>query len=111
MTQVTVAILEDYLRHRYGAGMPEQALFMKLVEEIGEVAELLNQRAGRKDIVAETDLSERLAEELADILHYTLALAAVNQLDMTKTILEKDRQASVKYGHQTNLETFMEQRR
>lgn len=110
MTQVTIAMLEDYLLTHYGMEMSEQALFMKLVEEVGEVAERLNQRAGRKVVEAETDLSSGLAEELADVLHYVLALAAVNHLDLTQTILEKDRLAAVKYGHQTNLETFIKQR-
>lgn len=48
MTELTVTVLEEYLRDHYGTTVPEQSLFMKLVEEIGEVAELLNQRAGRK---------------------------------------------------------------
>ena len=39
-------------------------MFMKLVEEIGEVAEVLNKRAGRKASCDE-DLQEQLAVELA----------------------------------------------
>ena len=48
MAELTVSVLEEYLRNHYGTTVPEQSLFMKLVEEIGEVAELLNKRAGRK---------------------------------------------------------------
>ena len=41
-------------------------MFMKLVEEIGEVAEVLNKRAGRK-ASDENDLQEQLGIELADM--------------------------------------------
>ncbi|MFZ2571515.1 MAG: nucleotide pyrophosphohydrolase, partial [Streptococcus suis] len=43
--------------------------------------------------------------------HYAVALAAVNQLDLTKSILEKDERASVKYGREINLLEFIEKRR
>ena len=45
---VTVRELEAYLHHNYGQWANEQGLFMKLIEEIGEVAETLNMRCGRK---------------------------------------------------------------
>ncbi|WNO82600.1 MazG nucleotide pyrophosphohydrolase domain-containing protein [Streptococcus suis] len=111
MAELTVSVLEEYLRDHYGTIVPEQSLFMKLVEEIGEVAELLNQRAGRKMMDSEDDSSARLVEELADVIHYAVALAAVNQLDLTKSILEKDKRASVKYGREINLLEFIEKRK
>lgn len=111
MAELTVTVLEEYLRDHYGTTVPEQSLFMKLVEEIGEVAELLNQRAGRKMMDGEDDSSARLVEELADVIHYAVALAAVNQLDLTKSILEKDERASVKYGREINLLEFIEKRK
>ena len=38
---------------------------------------------------------------------YPVAIAARNGLDMNEVILEKDRAASVKYNHRTNLEQFI----
>lgn len=112
MVELTVSVLEEYLRDHYGTTVPEQSLFMKLVEEIGEVAELLNKRAGRKMMDGERrQLCACLAEELADVIHYAVALAAVNQLDLTKSILEKDERASVKYGREINLLEFIEKRK
>ncbi|HEM3941059.1 TPA: nucleotide pyrophosphohydrolase [Streptococcus suis] len=111
MAELTVSVLEEYLRDHYGTTVPEQSLFMKLVEEIGEVAELLNKRAGRKMMDGEDDSSVRLVEELADVIHYAVALAAVNRLDLTKSILEKDKRASVKYGREINLLEFIEKRK
>lgn len=107
--QVTIEGLEAYLYHQYGQRGNEQGMFMKLVEEIGEVAEVLNKRSGRK---AEdgSDLQTELGKELADVIHYTVAIAAINGLDLNEIILAKDRKASVKYHHDINLETFLAQR-
>lgn len=107
--QITISELEEYLLDHYSPGGVDQSLFMKLVEEIGEVAEVLNKRAGRK-ASDETDLTEQLGTELADMIHYIVAIAAINQIDMTKIMLEKDKKASLKYHHTTNLETFLSQR-
>ena len=104
--EVTINNLESYLADRYCGWANEQGMFMKLVEEIGEVAEVLNKKAGRKS-TDETDLQEQLGIELADMIHYIVAIAALNNIDLNKTILEKDRVASVKYNHKINLETFI----
>ena len=104
--QITIEGLEAYLYHQYGKRGTEQGMFMKLVEEMGEVAEILNKRAGRKADDG-TDLQEELGKELADVIHYAVAIAAINRLDLNSIMLEKDRQASVKYQHDINLETFL----
>ena len=103
---VTIRDLEAYLHHQYGTWAEDHGLFMKLVEEIGEVAEVLNKRTGRKKATGE-DSTELLAKELADVIHYTVAIAAVNGIDLTQTILDKDRAASVKYHHDIDLESFI----
>lgn len=108
MIDVKVSELQAYLANHYGDRVNEQSMFMKLVEEVGEVAEVLNQRAGRKASDG-YDLSTQLAEELADVIHYTVALAAVSGIDLTETILSKDEQASIKYGRDQNLRAFLEQ--
>ena len=84
-------------------------MLMKLVEEIGEVAEALNKKAGRK-ANNEENINEQLGIELADMLHYIVAIAALNNLDLEKIILEKDKKASVKYHHDINLEQFLQNR-
>ena len=103
---VTIAALQAYLSDRYGGWASEQSLFMKLVEELGEVAEVLNKRAGRM-FSDESNLQEELGTELADMIHYIVAIAAINNIDLNDTILRKDKAASVKYHHEINLETFL----
>lgn len=103
---ITIQDLQAYLSHRYTGWATEQSMFMKLVEEMGEVAEVLNKRAGRK-FSDEGDLQSQLGTELADMLHYIVAIAAINDIDLTEAILQKDKLASVKYHHDVNLETFL----
>ena len=92
MKDLTFRQLQDYLLEHYQQSRTEEGLFIKLVEEVGEVAEVLNGRSGRKEGVQ--DSNEELAKELADIIHYTVAIAAINNIDLTKTIFEKDKKSS-----------------
>ena len=42
------------------------------------------------------------------MIHYILAIAALNGLDMERIILEKDKKVSIKYHHDINLEQFLQ---
>ena len=46
--KICIADYEDYLFNHYKKRGIDTGLFMKLVEEVGEVAEVLNKRDGRK---------------------------------------------------------------
>ena len=109
--QVTMEELQEYLAQHYAhhSNGVETSLFMKLVEEVGEVAEVLNQRSGRKS-QDKDDLDKELLTEIADIIHYAVALAAINHLDLTEAILKKDQAASIKYGRTMNLTEFIQQK-
>ncbi len=107
--ELTFEALQAYLQEHYEGRTNEQNMFMKLVEEIGEVAEVLNKRAGRKAADGE-DLQEQLGVELADMIHYIVAIAALNHIDLADTILRKDKTAAVKYHHKIDLEGFLKNR-
>ena len=96
MKDLTFRQLQAYLLEHYQQSRTEEGLFIKLVEEVGEVAEVLNGRSGRKESVQ--DSNEELAKELADIIHYTVAIATINDIDLTKTIFDKDKKAAIKYN-------------
>ncbi len=102
-------VYEEYLSERYDKWADSQSLFMKLVEEMGEIAEVLNCRAGRKT-AGDRDLEAELGAELADAIHYIIAIAAVNNIDLSKSIIEKDKLGSIKYGHKINLEDFIKKK-
>ena len=103
---ITIEALQAYLADRYCGWATEQSMFMKLVEEMGEVAEVLNKRAGRK-ASQENDLQEQLGIELVDMIHYIVAIAAIHDIDLTSLMIQKDKVASIKYNHKINLETFL----
>lgn len=107
--KIEIEVLQAYLQDRYGGWGKEQGLFMKLVEEVGEVAEVLNMRSGAK-AAGESDLQTELGTELADIIHYAVAIAAINNIDLSEIMIQKDKKASVKYHHDTNLESFIKSR-
>lgn len=108
--KITIEELEEYLYDHYKNDGIDQSMFMKLVEEVGEVAEVLNKKAGRKSACGE-NLQEQLGNELADVIHYTIAIAALNGIDMNDIIISKDKKASIKYNHRTNLEQFIRDKR
>ena len=107
MKDLTFRQLQDYLLEHYQQSRTEEGLFIKLVEEVGEVAEVLNGRSGRKEGVQ--DSNDELAKELADIIHYTVAIAAINHIDLTKAIFDKDKKAAIKYQHERDLEGFLKE--
>ena len=105
--KISIDVLENYLLERYGGWTNEQGLFLKLVQEKGEVAEVINMRSGSKKAV-DVDLKKELGTELADMIHYIVAIAAINDIDLTSIMLEKDKKASIKYNHDTNLENYIQ---
>lgn len=107
LSELSIVDLQEYLFLKYGKNGNTTAAFMKLVEEVGEVAEALNQLDGIKENTGETSL----AKELADVIHYTLAIASINQIDLSQVILEKDKEAAIKYQQSPNLEEFISQKR
>lgn len=106
MKDLTLRQLQAYLLDHYQQSRTEEGLFIKLVEEVGEVAEVLNGRSDRKEGVQ--DSNEELAKELADIIHYTVAITAINHIDLTKSIFDKDKKAAIKYQHERDLEGFLD---
>ncbi len=106
---ITISDLEAYIAHHYKKYNDEQGLFMKLIEETGEVAEVMNIRAGRKPSSSD-NIDAALANELCDVIHYAVAIAAINNIDLTKAMLEKDEKASVKYHHDINLKDFINEK-
>ena len=104
---VSIRDYENYLYDHYKDHGIDSSLFMKLVEEVGEVAEVLNKRDGRK-ASGQEDLKALLGNELVDVIHYAFAIAALNHIDLNDVIIEKDRKASIKYNHTENLEQFLQ---
>ena len=76
MSKLTIKKYQEYLENVYKNRNNDQGLFIKLVEEIGEVAEQISIRDGRKDGDKEAVIEE-LGKELADVIPFTPAIAIV----------------------------------
>ncbi|MGO2244739.1 MAG: hypothetical protein ACTH4H_05905 [Pseudolactococcus laudensis] len=93
MSELTFRSLQDYLNIKYDAicqrkniSSPSTSdLFIKLVEEIGEIADVLSQQKVNKASTDDVSLENELA----------------------KAIIEKDKLASEKYNESPNLADFM----
>lgn len=103
---ISIKNYQAYLLEHYKDHGIDTSLFMKLVEEVGEVAEVLNKRDGRKASKNE-DINNQLANELVDVIHYAFAIASLNNIDLSNAIIEKDKKTSIKYNHKRNLEQFL----
>ena len=84
---VTIRELQEYIKSKdYKPGL-EHGYFMKLVEEIGELAEVIrkDKKLGKDD-----DIKGKIDEELYDVLYYVLALVNLYDVDLEKSCLLKE---------------------
>lgn len=98
---ITIAYLQKYLRRKdYNAGH-ELDYFLKLIEEIGELARCI-QRGVRH---AEGDqFKGTVEEEMWDVMYYLLTLANLYDVDMEKWIPIKEAYNNKRYNPDTVFE-------
>ena len=85
---ITLKLLQEYIKNKdYKPGL-EYGYFLKLVEEIGELAEVIRKRnkLGKDD-----DIKGTIDEELYNVLYYVLALANLYDVDLEKSCLLKEK--------------------
>lgn len=99
MPTLTFNNYTKYLSEVYQNHNGQMGLFLKLIEEVGEVAEKLYKTPNLN--------KENLGKELADLIHYALAIASMNNIDIERVIINKDKEASIKYKRQNNLTNFI----
>lgn len=102
MDKLTIGKLQRYLSLKYDDKVSSTDLFMKLVEEVGETAEAINQIEGRKAMS-----NASIQYELADIIHYTVAIANFYKIDLEEAIIQKDKVAAIKYNQSPSLEEYL----
>ena len=81
--------LQQVIRQRDYKPELAKDYFLKLVEEVGELSEVIRRGKTYKNGQADT-IKGTIDEELYDILYYTLALANVYGIDMEQAILLKE---------------------
>lgn len=75
---------------------PESGYFLKLVEEVGELAQAI--RKGRSGQPTIANLKGSVAEELVDVLYYVAAIANQHNVDLAQTFAMKEELNKKKYN-------------
>lgn len=73
----------------------ESGYFLKLIEEVGELSEAIRQKKSGQPTLE--DLKGTIAEELVDVLYYTLALANQHEVDLGESFELKEQLNRIKY--------------
>jgi len=90
---ITLRALQDYIKNKDHHPELKHAYFLKLAEEVGELADVIrkNRRA------TTTMIKETIEEELYDVLYYTAALANCYSIDLTRCFQLKEELNQQKY--------------
>ncbi len=93
--EITIKYLQEYIVSKDDTHGKGKECFLKLSEEIGELA-----RAMRKNLRPETDgqIKETIEEELWDVIYYVLAIANSYDIDLEKIIPLKEAINNQKYN-------------
>ena len=94
---VTLKGLQDYIKAKDFRPDLKHAYFLKLIEEVGELADVI-----RKDkrLSSSETIKGTIEEEIYDVLYYTVALANVYDIDLTRCMRLKEQLNREKYGRE-----------
>lgn len=92
--KITIKYLQQYIRSKDHAPQQKKEYFLKLTEEVGELA-----YAMRKDLRPKDDaqIKETIEEELWDVMYYLIALANCYNIDLERVIPMKEAINNEKY--------------
>lgn len=91
---ITIKELQNYIKEKDYKPEQKNAYFQKLIEEVGELAEVL-----RKDkrLEQQGTIKGTIEEELYDVLYYVFGLANVYDIDLEKCFYLKEELNKEKY--------------
>ena len=97
-------IKEKYKRTKPGDMKNTQRYFLKLIEEVGELAEVIrkNQR------MAGNNIKGTIEEELSDVLYYVLIIANTYDIDLEDCFRMKEELNRIRYGHTLKIDDIPE---
>lgn len=91
----TIQYLQSYIRSKDHHPELTKDYFLKLSEEVGELAQALQNDQVRKD---GAPLKGTIDEELWDVIYYVIALANCYHIDLESVIKEKEAINNAKYN-------------
>lgn len=91
---ITIKELQNYIKAKDYKPELKNAYFQKLIEEVGELSEVL-----RKDkrLEQQGSIKGTIEEELYDVLYYVIGLANVYDIDLEKCFHLKEELNKEKY--------------
>ncbi len=92
---ITLAALQNHIRAKDHNPEAREAYFLKLVEEVGELAEVLLAGHRMEDAAS---IKGTLEEELYDVLYYVAALANIYDIDLETCCRLKEEINLRRYG-------------
>ena len=99
--KTTVKYLQSYIRAKDHQPGMEKEYFIKMMEEVGELAEAMRKGAKAEDL---QHLKGSIDEEVWDVIYYAIALANLYDVDLESVIAEKEELNRVKYNHPVRFE-------
>ena len=91
----SIQYLQSYIRSKDHHPELTKEYFLKLSEEVGELAEALRKNHVRAD---DATLKGTIDEELWDVMYYVIALANCYDIDLERVIKEKEAINNAKYN-------------
>lgn len=92
---LTIKNLQEYIKNKDYRPDLKLNYFLKLIEEIGELSEVIRKDLRMKQL--ET-IKGTIEEELYDVLYYVLALANIYEIDMEECCKIKEEINQQKYN-------------
>jgi NTP pyrophosphatase (non-canonical NTP hydrolase) len=89
-TPITLNYLQKYVKKRDNKKSKKIDYFMKFIEEVGELSEMIKKE---KKLDSDDDrtkaIKNTMDEEIADVLYYLVVLANVNNIDLEEAFVRK----------------------
>jgi len=87
MQGITIRYLQEYLKSKDHNPELKYKFFLKLSEEVGELAQAIRKEPER---ATETNITGTIEEEIWDVIYYCLVIANCYDIDMEKWIPIKE---------------------
>ena len=103
--ELTIKRIQEYLIEKYKISKPQEIkntnrYFLKLIEEVGELAEAI--RKGNR--IKDDKIKGTIEEEIIDVLYYTVMLANTYDIDIEKCFRLKEGLNAKRYNHNIKLD-------
>ena len=96
MQGITIKYLQEYIKSKDHNPELKQKFFMKLSEEVGELAEAMLRNP---ENASENNINGTIEEEIWDVIYYCLVIANSYNIDLEKWIPIKEKQNNEKWNN------------